>query len=86
MEITLTIQNKSGLHARPAALFSQKASSFKSNIVVVKDGKTSNGKSILAVMALGVKQGESIALTIDGPDASEAAAALKKLVAENFGE
>lgn len=86
MEITLTIQNKSGLHARPAALFSQKASSFKSNIVVVKDGKTSNGKSILAVMALGVKQGESIVLTIDGPDASEAAAAFKKLVAENFGE
>ena len=86
MEITLKIENKAGLHARPAALFAQKASSFKSTIMVVKGAKSINAKSIIGIMGLGVKQGESVVVKIDGPDAGEAAAALKTLVTNNFGE
>ena len=86
MELTLKINNKAGLHARPAALFAQKASAFKSTIMVVKGGKTGNAKSIIGIMGLGVKQGESVVVKIDGLDADEAAKALKKIVDDNFGE
>jgi len=86
MELTLTIQNKAGLHARPAALFAQKASTFKSTIMVNKGGKNMNAKSIISIMGLGIKQGDSIVLSIEGDDASAAAATLKKLVDDKFGE
>jgi len=86
MELNLQIQNQAGLHARPAAIFSQKASSFKSNIMILKDGKNANAKSIISVMGLGVKKGETILVKIDGPDAAEASAELQKIVAEKFGE
>lgn len=86
MEITLKIENKAGLHARPAALFAQKASAFKSTIMLLKGEKSVNGKSIIGIMGLGVKQGESLVLQIEGPDSQEAAEALQTLVANNFLE
>lgn len=86
MELTLQIENSAGLHARPAALFAQKSSAFKSSITIYKDGKSGNGKSIINIMGLGVKKGDTIRLEIEGPDAEDAAAALKKLVADKFGE
>lgn len=86
MEITLKIENKAGLHARPAALFAQKASAFKSTIMLLKGEKSVNGKSIIGIMGLGVKQGESLVLQIEGPDAQAAAEALQTLVANNFSE
>lgn len=86
MEVTLKIENKAGLHARPAALFAQKASAFKSNIVILKDEKSVNAKSIIGIMGLGVKAGESLLLKIEGPDAEEAATTLRNLVTNNFFE
>ncbi|MBP2627776.1 MAG: Phosphotransferase system, phosphocarrier protein HPr [Firmicutes bacterium] len=86
MELNLLIENKLGLHARPASLFAQKASAYKSTIMILKGEKSVNGKSIIGIMGLGVKQGESLLLKIEGPDADEAAAALQKLVANKFGE
>lgn len=86
MEVTLKIENKAGLHARPAALFAQKASAFKSTIMIIKGEKSVNAKSIIGIMGLGVKQGESLLLQIEGPDAEEATTVLEKLVADNFLE
>jgi len=86
MELTLKIENKAGLHARPASLLVQKASTFKSTIMIIKDGKAMNAKSIINIMGLGVKQGEYIVVKIEGPDADEAAQVLKKLVTDKFGE
>ena len=86
MEITLKITNKAGLHARPAALFAQKASAFKSTIMLLKGEKSVNAKSIIGIMGLGVKQGESLLLKIEGPDAKEAATALEDLVTNKFLE
>ncbi len=86
MEFNLQIQNQAGLHARPAAMFSQKATSFKSSIMIFKDGKSANAKSIISVMGLGIKKGENLFMKIDGTDADEAAAALQKMVADKFGE
>jgi len=86
MELTITIENKLGLHARPASLFAQKASTFKSTIMIIKGAKSVNAKSIIGIMGLGVKQGENLLLKIEGPDAKEAAAAMATLVTNKFGE
>ena len=85
-EITLVVQNKMGLHARPAANFVQTANQFQADITVQKGKATANAKSINQVATLGVRQGESIVITAVGSDSAEAIEALDKLAAENFGE
>ncbi|HEY8737055.1 MAG TPA: HPr family phosphocarrier protein [Candidatus Dormibacteraeota bacterium] len=86
-ERPLTITNKVGLHARPAALFVQTAARFKdTRIDVVKDGTVRNAKSILNVLGLGVSQGTTIVVRAEGPEAEAALAALSDLVARDFNE
>ncbi len=85
-EITLEIKNKVGLHARPAALFVQTASRFKSEIRVRKDRINANAKSILNILTLGASQGSVITLQAEGEDAESALKALEDLIASNFGE
>lgn len=80
------IVNKLGLHARAAAKFVQKASSFTSQIEVSKDGKTVNGKSIMGVMMLAAGKDTWIELTISGEDEDSALHMLETLIAERFGE
>lgn len=72
MERTVILGNKAGLHARPAALFVQKAQGFQCQITLSKNGKTANGKSILSILTLGAEQGDQIMLTADGADAEAA--------------
>ena len=64
----VTIINTSGLHARPATFFIQKANSFRSTIWVEKDDRRVNAKSLLGVLSLGIAQGMSITLIADGQD------------------
>ena len=85
-EATTTIENKTGIHARPASVFVQKASSFKSKVQIKAKGKTVYAKSILMIMSMGLTKGTEITLVADGPDEKEAVAALKKLVDDKFGE
>lgn len=82
----LTIMNKTGLHARPASMFVQKASKFKSSIMIEKEDKKINAKSIISVLSGGISQGTKITLVIDGEDEQEAEKALVELVESNFGE
>jgi phosphotransferase system HPr (HPr) family protein len=86
-ERQLTITNKVGLHARPAALFVQTAARFKdTRVEVVKNGDARDAKSILSVLTLGVSQGTTITVRADGPQAEAAIAALSDLVDRDFGE
>jgi phosphocarrier protein HPr len=85
MERTVTIASKSGLHARPAALFVQKAKEFQCQITLAKNEKTANGKSILAVMALGAEQGQQITLQTEGADAQRALETLAALLEQDLG-
>ena len=85
-EITLTVRHEVGLHARPAALFVQTASRFKSEITVIHGEREANAKSILSVLTLGANQGAVITIRAKGEDADEALAALESLVESNFGE
>jgi phosphotransferase system HPr (HPr) family protein len=81
-----TIQNKVGLHARPAAIFVQTATKFKSNITVEKDGKIVNAKSILGVRSLGAEQGAVITITAEGEDEQEVLKTFEELIENKFGE
>jgi len=86
-ELPLTITNKVGLHARPAALFVQTAARFKdTRVEVIKDGMVRDAKSILSVLTLGVSQGMTITVRADGPQADAAVAALSDLVRRDFDE
>jgi phosphocarrier protein HPr len=85
-EIKLKINNKVGLHARPAALFVQTASKYKSTITVINGNCEANAKSILNILTLGVEQGTIIDVIAEGKDAQQALQELTKLVDDNFGE
>ena len=84
-EATTTIENKTGIHARPASVFVQKASSFKSKVQLKAKGKTVDAKSILMIMSMGLVKGTEITIVADGPDEKDAVAALKALVDAKFG-
>jgi phosphocarrier protein HPr len=86
-ERQLTITNKVGLHARPAALFVQTAARFRdTRVEVLKDGLARDAKSILSVLTLGVSQGTTITVRADGPQAEAALTALADLVNRDFDE
>ncbi|MGG7508489.1 dihydroxyacetone kinase phosphoryl donor subunit DhaM [Plantibacter sp. YIM 135249] len=79
---TVTLLNKDGLHARPAAEFVKLASTFGAKVTV--NGK--DAKSLLGIMALGLTKGADVSLTADGPDAAAAVDALTALITSGFGE
>lgn len=86
LELRLTIQNRLGLHARPAANFVRTANRYQAETWVHKGSKSANAKSINQVATLGVRQGEQIVLTANGPDAAQALSALEALADNLFGE
>jgi phosphocarrier protein HPr len=82
----LTIANKSGIHARPAAMFVKIANRFGSDIFVEKDGEKINGKSIMGLMMLAAGPGSKVTLHVKGADANDAIAELEELVKRKFDE
>lgn len=82
----VTVKNKTGLHARPAALFVQTANKFKSEVFIEKEGKKVNAKSIMGVMSLAVSQGTPIIISAQGEDEKEAVLKLVELIESKFGE
>jgi phosphocarrier protein HPr len=86
IERTVTIANKNGLHARPAAEIVKIAAKYKSDIHLVRDDLEVNGKSIMGVMMLAAEFGAELLLRAEGPDAEEAVGALAKLIESKFGE
>lgn len=83
---TFRIQNKYGIHARPAALFVKIAGGFASEILVTRDGNSVNGKSIMGLLTIEGHHGAEIEISANGPDAAAAIAALAKLIESKFGE
>lgn len=83
-KVTYKITDAQGIHARPAGLLVKTAGKFQSNIILTGKSKDADAKKILAVMSLGIKQGDSITLTIDGADEAEAAKAIEQFLNENL--
>lgn len=86
IEQEVVVQNKLGLHARPAAQLVKTAAQFKSNVYIRKDGQVVNGKSIMGVMMLAAGEGMKLTLVVEGEDEKEAVAALKDLFDRKFDE
>ncbi|HEU4996605.1 MAG TPA: HPr family phosphocarrier protein [Gemmatimonadaceae bacterium] len=86
IERNVTISNRNGLHARPAAEIVKTAAKFKADITLVRDDLEVNGKSIMGVMMLAAEFGATLILRADGPDADAAVSALATLIESKFGE
>lgn len=86
MEKQVTILNKTGLHARPAAEFVKLAAGYKSEITILLGTKVANAKSILNVLSLAATMGSVLTLKAVGPDEEEAIDSLSALVKRKFGE
>ena len=82
----VVVQNKVGLHARPASFFIQKANEYKSSIWVEKEERRVNAKSLLGVLSLGIVGGTNIKIIADGADEENAVDGLVALVASGFAE
>jgi phosphocarrier protein len=80
------IQNKLGIHARPAAQFVKTASKFTSEIRVEKDGEEVDGKSIMGLMMLAAGHGSTITVIVEGDDAETAMTAIAGLIERKFEE
>lgn len=80
IEKTVIIKNNTGLHARPASLFVNKASKFKSEIKIRHKDLMYNGKSIISILSMGAKKGDKITIVAVGEDEGPATEDLSKLI------
>jgi len=86
VERIVTIRNRAGMHARPAALLVKTASGFQSQVYIEKDSERVNGKSIMGVITLGATFNTPLKILADGPDEVEALDAIEKLFENRFEE
>lgn len=83
---TVTIANKLGLHARPAAMLVTAAARFESEIFLTKDSLRVNGKSIMGVMMLAAEKGSEVTVEVNGPDEESALHEIIRVIDSGFGE
>ncbi|MBI9043142.1 MAG: HPr family phosphocarrier protein [Anaerolineaceae bacterium] len=87
LEKEILINNQSGLHARPAAVFVKTAQQFEANITICLKDKTVNAKSLLHILTLGADKGSTIIIRAEGNDEEDAIHALQKtLLSDEFLE
>ena len=82
----LKILNKLGLHARAAAKVVSTANEFESDIVLVKDGKNADARSIMKLLMLSASQGSYVSIEIDGVDQKDAMRSMVTLFDNKFDE
>ena len=80
IEEKIIINNPHGLHVRPAAIFVQIANKFDSQIMLGKDEEIVDGKSIIAILSLGINKGMQVRLIVEGSDADTAYQELKSFL------
>lgn len=80
VEKEIEVLLKTGLQARPAALFVQEANRFQAEVYLEKDGRKVNAKSIMGLMSLAISSGSSVKIITNGRDEVEALAALEQLI------
>ena len=80
------VENRLGLHARPAMKITNLALQFQADMVLEKDGVQVNARDLLGILTLDCPQGTRLVLKATGPDASEAVSSVSRLFAHKFGE
>ena len=86
VEKEITIINRLGMHARPAAMFVRIASRYRSEVWVEKEGEQINGKSIMGLMMLAAGQGSKLTIRCEGPDADKVREEREQLIQQKFNE
>ena len=79
-----TIKDELGIHARPAGLLVKEAKKFQSECTITKGDKTKKLTQLMMLMSLGVKQGDTVTVSVDGADEDAAVAALKEFFENNL--
>lgn len=82
----LVVQNKMGIHARPAAMIVRVTNRFKADVLVEKDDEQVNGKSIMGLMMLAAGKGSKVRFVATGEDASQMLIELEQLFDRRFDE
>ena len=80
----VVVKNQVGLHARPATFFTQKANEFKSTILLERENRSVNAKSLLGVLSMGIMKDMQITIIGDGSDEVEAGNTLCQLIESDF--
>lgn len=83
---SVTVVNQLGMHARAAAKFVHLAARFESRVMVARQGREMDGKSIMGLLLLAAARGTLVTIAADGPDERAAVDALAELVTKGFGE
>lgn len=83
-EIEFTVNDPNGIHARPAGVLVKTLKTFSSNVTIFKGDKNVDMKKLLALMGMGIKQGDTVKIQIEGADEEACAAELEKSLKENF--
>ena len=86
IQASLTISNKLGLHARASAKLTKLAGTFQSDVLLTRNDRRVNAKSIMGVMMLAAGLGSTVELETSGPDEQAAMDALVALINDKFGE
>ena len=79
-----TIKDKLGIHARPAGLLVKEAKQFQSTVMLTCNGKSAAATKLMAVMGMGVKHGDSVEVSVEGPDEDAAYEAMERFFRENL--
>ena len=85
-EKTLTVKNRAGIHARPAAMIAQLANKFASEVSIEKDSTTVNAKSIMGVITMAAGYNTVLILRAEGPDEKQAVQTIFDLFERKFDE
>ncbi|HIW35417.1 MAG TPA: HPr family phosphocarrier protein [Candidatus Treponema faecavium] len=83
-QFTYTVKAADGLHARPAGILVKEAAKFSSDITMSFNGKEASVKKLFALMKLGVKQGDTVTITANGADESDAVKMIETFMGEHF--
>ncbi len=86
IEKTYTINNRLGLHARPASLFVKTTSRFASTVKIIRDGQEIDGKSIMGLLMLAAGPGTELKVVIEGPDEAEVVRSIDDLFDRHFDD
>jgi phosphocarrier protein HPr len=86
VEKSYVINNRLGLHARPASLFVKTTSRFTSSVKIVKDGQEIDGKSIMGLLMLAAGPGTELKIVADGPDENDVLHAVDDLFNRHFDD
>ena len=81
---TYTVKDELGIHARPAGMLVKEVKNFQSKVMLEKDGKTVDASRLMAVMSMGVKQGQTVTMTVEGEDEDAAYEAVKAFFESNL--